>query len=301
MSVAIDEKVDRVHSEHSDRQDNRSLGLRTSTYDEVASGLISALMFVGVCVAILLVLFFSMKIFARQEPVAVTVVEDPGGSETGGSARDLEEPSAEEVPELFETTPMQSVETLTAAVSSKAVMMDDMSLETEFTTSSTTGKGKGRQAGSGPGTGQETVPRAQRWAIHFDGGNLKTYAQQLDHFGIELAAIGGEDNLVHYAFHLSKAKPDYRPGPPDSEQRLYMTWRRGPLQQADRQLLTKAGVNLQGRVTMQFYPPETEKQLATLEREYAGSKDINDIRRTTFEVRPDGDKFKFVVTGQQSF
>lgn len=275
--------------------------LTTSAYDQAASGLLSALLFVGVIVACLLILFFSSRIFARQKPLPVTIAE-VGGREEGsalGTARDLEEPGAEDVPDLVEETSMQTLETITSAVASKTAQLDDMTLDSEFVTGAGKGKGDNRQVGSG--TASEQVPRAQRWAIHFDGGNLKEYARQLDFFGIELAAVGGEDNLVHYAFNLAKPKPDHRTGAPDAEQRLYMTWRAGPLQAADRELLTKAGINLQGKVVMQFYPAATEQMLAKLERTYAGDKDINEIRRTTFDIRSGGDKYEFVVTAQQTF
>lgn len=280
-----------------------SYRLTTSAYDQAASALISALLFVGAIVAMLLILFFTSRIFARQKQAQVTIA-DVGGREEGsarGTARDLEEPGAEDAPDLVEETSMQTLETITSAVASRTAQLDDMTLDSEFVTAKGKGKGDSRAVGSGSGTASEQVPRAQRWAIHFDGGNLKEYARQLDFFGIELAAIGGEDNLVHYAFHLAKPKPDYRTGSPDAEQRLYMTWRAGPLQAADRELLTKAGVKLQGKVVMQFYPPETEQMLAKLERDYAGGKDINEIRRTTFNIRSNGDKYEFVVTAQQTF
>ena len=277
--------------------------LTTSAYDQVASGLISALMFVGTAVAILLILYFSAKIFARQKPVAVTIA-DIGGREEGtalGTARDLEEPGAEDVPELVENTSMQSLEEITSAVASKTAVMDDMSLDSEFVTGAGKGQGDNRQVGSGTGTSNEMVPRAQRWAIHFDGGNLKTYARQLDFFGIELAAVGGKDNLVHYAFNLIQPKPDRRTGAPDAETRLFMTWRSGPLQQADRELLKRAGIDLAGRVVMQFYPAATEQSLALLEKEAAKGRDVNEIRRTVFDIRSEGDTFQFVVKSQQFF
>jgi hypothetical protein len=277
--------------------------LSTSAYDQAASGLISMLLFVGAVVACLLILFFTSRIFARQEPVPVSIAE-LGGREDGsalGTARELEEPGAEDVPELVENTSLQSVEAITAVVASKTVQLDDMTLESEFVTGAGKGKGDNRQVGDGTGTAGEQIPRAQRWVIHFEGGNLKEYARQLDFFGIELAAVGGSDNLVHYAFNLAKAKPDHRTGSPDAEQRLYMTWRAGPLQAADKELLTKAGVDVKGKVVMQFYPAATEQMLAGLEREYAKGKDVNEIRRTMFDVRGDGGKFQFVVTSQQMF
>ena len=280
----------------------RSYRLNASAYDQVASGLLSALLFVGTGVAVVLLLFFSSQMFVRQAAVPVTMAEvGDGEGSPRGSGSDLNEPAGDDVPdELQQESPLESVETVTAAVSSRAAQFDDVTLDSQFTPGKGGGRGDGRGTGRGRG-GEEQTPRPQRWVIHFDGGNIKTYAKQLDFFGIELAAIGGSDNLVHYAFNLAKPKPDHRTGPPDNEQRLYMTWRAGPLQAADRELLTKAGVDVTGRVIMQFYPKATEDTLAKLERTYAAGKDINDIRRTTFDVRASGEKFEFVVSRQQLF
>ena len=277
--------------------------LHASAYDQVAGGLLSALLFVGAAVAVVLLLYFSSKSFVRQSAVPITMAEiGDGDGSPRGSGNELDEPAGDDVPdELQQEAPLESVETITSAVASQATQFDDLTLDTAFTTGKGGGRGDGTGTGRGRGGPKEDIPRPQRWAIHFDGGNIKTYAKQLDFFKIELAALGGKENLVHYAFNVAKPKPDSRTGSPDNEQRLYMTWRAGPLQQADRELLTKAGIALGGRVIMQFYPAEVEQMLATLEREYAGSKDINEIRRTTFDVRSDGEKFHFVVTGQQTF
>jgi hypothetical protein len=254
----------------------------------------------------LAIIFFSARLLNRRTAIPVSIAE-VGGRDEGaiqGAARDLEEPGAEDVPDLMQDPALNSVEQVTDAISSKTAVFDDVSLDSEFVTGPGKGKGDNRQVGSGSGEAAETVPRAQRWLIHFDGGNIKVYAKQLDFFKIELAAIGGPDNLVHYAFNLSKPKPDYRTGSTSAEQRLYMTWRGGALQAADRDLLTKAGIDLNGRVNMQFYPAETENLLATLELQAAAKqdiKDINKIRRTTFGLLQKGDAFEFVVTKQEYF
>ena len=301
MSLATNERTSPPPKRKS-QVPKRAYRLNASAYDQVASGLFSALLFVGVTVIAILMLFFSSKLFVSQVAVPVTMSDVAGEGSARGSGSELDEPGGDDVPdELQQDSPIESVETITAAVSSNAASFDDMSLETSFTPGKGGGKGDGRGTGRGRAGPQEDVPRAQRWAIHFDGGNIKTYAKQLDFFGIELAALGGSENLVQYAYNVSKPKPDKRTGPSESEQRLYMTWRSGPLQSADRELLKKAGIDITDRVIMQFYPAATEQQLAQLERAYAGTRDINEVRRTVFDVRAKGDKFEFVVTGQQMF
>ena len=48
---------------------------------------------------------------------------------------------------------------------------------------------------------------------------------------------------------------------------------------------------------VKFLSPETEAQLATLEKRHAGA-DPKDIRRTRFGVQADGNGFKFYVMEQ---
>jgi hypothetical protein len=300
MSVATNETTSSP-SRPKSAVPKRSYRLNASAYDQVSSGLFSALLFVGATVLAILMLYFSSKLLSPPVGVPVTMTDVPSEGSARGTGTELNEPGGDDVPdELQQDAPVESVETITAAVTSNSSQFDDLSLETSFTSGKGGGKGDGRGTGRGKAP-QEDVPRAQRWTIRFDGGNIKTYAKQLDFFGIELAAVGGSDNLVHYAFNVSKPKPDQRTGPSESENRLYMTWRSGPLQSADRELLTKAGVDISGRVIMQFYPAATEQTLAQLERAYAGNRDINEVRRTIFDVRVKGDKFEFFVTGQQLF
>jgi hypothetical protein len=84
-----------------------------------------------------------------------------------------------------------------------------------------------------------------------------------------------------------------------AEERLYMLWRSGPLQQADRELLTAAGIDVRGRLLVQFYPEPVEQALAQLERAHAGDRDVRDIRKTVFGVRGEGGNYEFYVIDQQ--
>jgi len=63
-----------------------------------------------------------------------------------------------------------------------------------------------------------------------------------------------------------------------------MSWRQGRLQEADRQLLERAGVATEGRIIVQFFPPELENTLAMLEQRFAG-RDAAQIRKTIFGLR----------------
>jgi hypothetical protein len=162
-----------------------------------------------------------------------------------------------------------------------------------------TGLGDSRPPGPlGEGRG-DGIPRHERWEVHFSAGNtLATYARQLDFFKIELAVLGPGEQ-VQYVSGFSKQRPTIRRGAAQGERRLYMTWRRGSLEQADRELVRRAGLDERGRPVLQFYDPETENQLAVLELEYAGKRPVSRIRRTRFGVADDRDGYRFFVMQQQ--
>ena len=118
-------------------------------------------------------------------------------------------------------------------------------------------------------------------------------------FGIELAVAGGGIDQVDYATGLNKTTPDRRTAPGSSEQRLYMSYRRGQLKAFDRQLLRRAGIAVDGRLLVQFYPPRLEGTLAALERQRAGNRPLADIRKTVFAVKKSGREYSFEVIDQQ--
>ncbi|HQU42371.1 MAG TPA: hypothetical protein PK867_06140 [Pirellulales bacterium] len=100
-----------------------------------------------------------------------------------------------------------------------------------------------------------------------------------------------------YIKNLSRPAPDVRVGSAGEEKRLYMSWRRGTLQEADRKLAAKAGVPA-GRILLQFYPAETEQGLLRAEHDFRG-RDASTIRKTRFGVRATDRGYEFFVVDQQ--
>jgi hypothetical protein len=159
----------------------------------------------------------------------------------------------------------------------------------------------GRPLGSG-GPGRGGAKREQRWFVEFgDKGDLKSYAAQLDFFGIELGAMFADENRLVYLSNLSQAQPTSREVKTgDSEKRLFMSWQDGSEERraADIELFQKASIDAGPAVVMHFYPAETEELLARVEFDY-GKKSPTEIRRTYFQVRKAGTGYEFVVTRQQ--
>ncbi len=107
------------------------------------------------------------------------------------------------------------------------------------------------------------------------------------------------DNKIIYAYNLAKPKPDSRvvSNPALNEKRYYLTWRTGEMQQADRDLLAKAGVEVGDRLILKFLPKEVELELMGLEKAF-NNLTPKEIKKTRFGVMPDGGGFKFYVLEQ---
>lgn len=280
--------------------------LRVSPYDRVASLLIALLILIGFAVFSLFLIWLTNQIFVTQTAVPVLMEDIGGGREDGviGESMEIDAPDVSEIAAESDLTEPQIQDALALITDAVSTLQADLTDPAESDNFESGGGGRstgdGRQVGLGSGEGEPGIPRAQRWEIHFqEGGSLDLYARQLDFFGIELGVVGS-GNQIHYAYNLSKPKPDTRTAPGAEEKRLYMSWRQGSLQQADRELLNRAGINHSGRIVVQFYPPETENQLAVIERDYRGLEPTQ-IRKTRFGVKSSGGGFAFYVIDQTAF
>ncbi len=273
---------------------------KVSVYDRVASMLIALLILIGFFVMLMFLVWLTKRVMATQRAVPVKYIEELAGrgDHAMGTARDLEPPGVEELADVVEPQLTETLEAVTDVVSTQLAALDALEGHADAVG---TGGGQGDSRRAGPlGEGAEDiVPRWERWEIQFSATNQKSYAEQLDFFKIELGAIGGGNPNVDYVAKLSQAQPVKRSAPSAQEQRLYMTWTSGVLQDADRQVLAKSGVETRGRVIMQFYPQEVEDLLAGLENERAGRRTLQEILRTLFGVRGGGGGYEFYVIDQQ--
>jgi hypothetical protein len=268
-----------------------------SAYERVTSWIITLLVLVGASVFVLFVLWLSSRIFARQ--VAVPIQMQDIGTGEGGLAggMELDAPSAEELgqeTDLEEVSVEKSLAVVADAVAQKLAQLEDP-LDTEDQLSGRGGStGRGDATGIGAGTGGG---RRRHWEVRFpEGSTVESYARALDYFKIELGVLL-PDNRVVYVYNLSKPKPDTREGPADQEKRYYLTWRRGSLVEADRELLRRAGVDPRDRLILKFLPPELEAQLAEMERARAGPR-YDRVRTTYFAVVPQGSGYRFIIVDQ---
>lgn len=290
--------------------------IKVSAYERVASWLLAALTLLGAVTLILLMIWIGSKVTVTPVAVPVTMenIEDVGGGfENGvfGQDIEIEGPVTGELgsgAEASEETIQQTLEIVTGVVAAQQPLLDDISEREPF---STGGIGGSRGTGTAPSLGEGGgsgggVKRHLRWIIDYaQASSLEIYAAQLDQFQIELGALSIEGGgQVSYASRFTGV-PQRREGPKDGEKRLYFSWKDGDLQQADRQLLTRAGVDSTGKAILQFYPEATEQYLARIELDYLNTvappnrRDMRLVKRTRFGVRGgQGAPFEFFVKTQ---
>jgi len=217
--------------------------------------------------------------------------ELPGGDPAFSDGREFAEPSIEDMQDLASTETESMLQAITDVASTVAGGAQAPSGDSYETTS-----GERRRAGAG---GEASIPRWERWEVRFATTSLMAYAAQLESFGIELGALGGGQSEIAYASGLDAEKPTVRSGPTESEKRMYMSYRSGQLKEFDRQLLSRAGISTRGKMTLQFYPGTVENSLAQLEKQKAGGRPLEDIRKTVFGVRQSGEGYRFEVVEQR--
>jgi hypothetical protein len=266
----------------------RQSNLALSRYDRVSGLLISLLILLGCIFLALLSVWWSHRVFTADVAVPV-VMEEIGDQEEApiGPGHDIEPPPPLET-DLVDENTEQVLDTVDDALASRSTMLEPgVAGGSRYGVPGGTGHGKG---GGGTGLGRQGKPR--RWELRFTEGNtLETYARQLDLFGIELGILR-PGNKVLYVSGLSRARPLTREGDRDAEKRYRFTWTQGSLEEADRLLLAKAGVDVGRNILFKFLPPEQYQKLAAMEKEASGGQKV---RSVVFGVRSAGAGYEFYV------
>lgn len=301
-SALVDDPDAQAKAELISERENERVKFRISRFDVVTSFFMSLILFIGVFVTMLFIVWLTSRL--SFPPVAIEpIIEQPAGrgENPEGFERDFEPPGAEEVEELMEPTLQDTIEAVTDAVSSVAA-----SLTTNDTaaTATTSGTGAGDSRPPGPeGEGEDIVPRFERWQLNFSGRDKVSYAKQLEFYKIELGAVGGQIQGLDIVNNLAASPKARRLDDPSTEKRLYFMFKRAsPLMQYDQALLGQAGVQYSGRSMLKLIPPELENLLARVELDYAatkGHKSVTEIAKTVFESKAAGSGYEFEVISQR--
>ncbi len=270
-----------------------SYGLRVTAFDRAVSMLLALLILLGLCVVGLFIIWITGRSSSVQTAVPVVLQPIGEGGPPLGSDLDINTENPGQLEDLEDPLLRDALASVADVVATRLADLDNPVLSDPDSVEAGGTKG---QLARGSGTGGNGVRR--RWEIFFDKGNtLENYARQLDYFGIELGILL-PGNQVQYVSGFSQPRPRVRVGPADAEKRFYLTWQRGDLQQADRELLARAGIDAGNRLILKFLPPEVEARLAALERAYAAGR-ADQVSSTRFGIRREGNGFAFYVISQQ--
>lgn len=266
--------------------------MRVNAFDRASSVLIALLILVGGTVAGLVIVFFSNSVISVSTAIPVTPVEATGQA-AKGAASDAS-PGVENAPEELEPQLQDTLNLMAGLVAAQTSLYDSDSLDSDANPSR--GEGLGDARGTGDGSG--VALREPQREIRFEPDSLDEYAEWFDELGFEIGVLGN-DNQVYYASKLSAARPEVRAGAPGDETRLYFNSSGGPLAPLDRQLAVKAGIAGRGALILQFCSPETAGLLLGLEKQAAGDRPVDQVRRTVFRVSRTRRGFEFKVEEQQ--
>lgn len=267
--------------------------MRTTFYDRVAAMLLALLILFGTSVAVLLGLWLSTQVFGRTLAVPVVLVPYGDGSGTGDRDEvnlDVADPGMEIYED--ETPLLESLEAVVDIVSDNPAMFSE-SVPDDSLLIPGGRYGDGRTRGAGTGS----TGRVRRWEVNLrQDASVDEYAKMLDFFGIELGILKPGGKVVYVA-QLSAAKPAVREGDSVDENRYYLTWLKGDSENADRELLDKAGVEHSGKLIIKFLPEPLEKELAAQEQAFAKER-LNDVSGSFFRVDRVGEEYRFVLYNQ---
>jgi hypothetical protein len=258
--------------------------------------LLALVVLLGVVVFTLLLIWLTGKIFVNQVAIPVEMVDLGTGTGPLDSGMEIAGPTEEEIgseSDLEERALQDTLAAISDAVGDKQAVLDDPAISDALAGGGGS-RGQGRMPGDRSTSGDG---ESRNWGFVFrKGKTLNEYARQLDFFDIELGVLMPDNKLV-YVTDLAEKKPATRSGPANADNRYRFVWQGGDLQKADRELLSKAGVDSEGRIVVQFITPEWEAKLATMEKNQAASK-ADRIGRTRFAIKRDGSGYAFYILEQ---
>lgn len=301
MNSALDpESADNRQRESKHSEPEQTSGLKVSRFESVTSFLLAVVLFLG-CFALLLLTIWLLSGEPWEHSPEGPPPKFGSSAAPGDSQRDFLPPSPDETKDLQEPT-LEQVIIQVSRVAASVVDSTDAMLASRRSQGGNEGfaqrRGSDRDGTDlGRGPKRDFVPEFARWEIAFQARSKQHYAQQLDHFSIELAAFGGSKDGIDTASSLSSQPTAGHISDPSTEDRLYFSWkRRNPLLRYDQQLLAEAGIDTEGRQVIRFINDSLRQTLLAIEKsacEEAGKSFPQAIQKTYFECVSVGSEYQF--------
>ncbi|MEZ6112815.1 MAG: hypothetical protein R3C99_17655 [Pirellulaceae bacterium] len=154
--------------------------LRVSAYDRMSSLLLTLTVFVGFFVSLMFVVWFTSALNFKKEFPVIAIAEERGdGEEAIGYEDALEPPGLEEVEQISELPVEQTLKAVTNTTSNVAALFEPVG---SSSTSNNQRQGPHRSVGPIGADRNDSIPRWERWEIHYASDKIDEYAKQLDHF-----------------------------------------------------------------------------------------------------------------------
>lgn len=263
---------------------------------EVVSAMITALVILlGITSSLMVAIWFGNFDWNKPLQNVVEVLAlAVGEQEPLGEAKEVAEPGEKEFPEIETPQLVDSIEALTDVASTIAASdreIDGLADKTKR------GNGPSSKVGSGPSGASDVLETWERWSIRYTTASKEAYAQQLDSFKIEIAAISRTTPEIQYLSGMSETLR-HRLGKRSADQRVFFIYDQGVLRQWDMEFMQQAKVDMKNKLLVQFYPDEVQARLLELEREKLGARRLKAVYRTIFGVRQSGSGHEFYVIDQ---
>ena len=271
---------------------------KSSNYDRVNAILVAALVMLGFLFAVLFLIWVTSVVdFSRPAAGPIIVTSDEEGEDKPkGEADDAEDPGVEEFPEVETPQLANALEAVTDSISSV-----QGALEKRSGTAKQMGKGSGFGSREGGGNGGGGIPEYKRWIINFSAADPDTYAKQLSFFSIDIGVVSETkqsiERLVDPAGSKSIIKSNRKTE--TEAKNVYFVHKKQRFLAWDKVLAGEAGISTDNSLTVLFYPEKTRaviRQAEANKLQEAG-KSLKDVKNTNIKVVPDGNNYKFEITG----
>lgn len=257
--------------------------LRATVYDRVNSFLISAILVCGLMV-------FGMFMMWLTGPGAPSPL--PDGKPVREAQFPVDDEDKDQLLEEFEKDDIvqrkfeeviQSVPSITDQLSSV--------IHGGFVGKDQRNTSPGKKEGD-----PDPTERIRDWEIRYEADSRDEYAEQLDHFGIELGAVSLIDNRIVRVGQFTDDLEITETSRAEERETLFFSHKQSRLKRWDRVMAQGADLDFAFEL-VHLFPEEVTAQMAETELNYVKDqgRKLAEIEKTLFELVPDGDGWKIRV------
>ena len=272
-----------------------SIEIKETPYDRFSAWLVSSCIVIGFLVFVLFLVWLGIAGNFGAVPEHTNLIPLPENEyQADSSTDDWHDPGVKEFPEIRQPQLNDTLLAITEVASTVEADIEARKGQFELVG---LGQGRGDDRQRGPDPGPSEISEPKRWKIELAARSAAEYMKVLHKLGVEVAAVSQSSDQIHYITDLIVEEPQIRIGQRKDEQRLYFVNQKNRLRRWESNKLASAGVELRGKIIVQFYSESLRAALRALELEACLEKenDISHVRQTVFRIRPHEDGYEFYV------